>query len=44
MFDPSLVDLDIVLINEKKKKLEKKELNCNISKLDTSPQADARGL
>jgi hypothetical protein len=44
LFAPSLVALDIVLKNKEEKKLEKNLLNCNISKLDTSPQADARAL
>jgi hypothetical protein len=44
LFSPSLEALDIVLNNTKKKKLTKIELNRNNSKLDTSPQADARGL
>jgi hypothetical protein len=44
LFAPSLEDLGIVLKNKKKKNFEKKELNCNISKLDTLPQVDARGL
>jgi hypothetical protein len=44
LFAPSLVDPGIVLKNNKKTKIEKKELNCNISKLDTLPQVDARGL